>query len=107
MIVVLQSEMNLTNVQEMVASKNGVADTDTGPGTLALIRPMNVAYKFMNRVLTLRMRRSVTQDRYRKQQRKRRMIRTGRASMAETTLLPVKFDSLELHSMHSIFNTPV
>jgi hypothetical protein len=26
----------------------------------------------------------------------------------ETTIrLPVKFDSLELHSMHSIFNTPV
>jgi hypothetical protein len=92
---------------EMDASKSCAADTDTGPGTLALIRPMNADYKVMNRVLTLRTRRSATQDRNRKQQRKRRMIRTTRTSMETTIRLPVKFDSLELHSMHSIFNTPV
>jgi hypothetical protein len=37
MIIVLQRKMNLTNIPEMVASKSGVADTDTGPGILALI----------------------------------------------------------------------
>jgi hypothetical protein len=68
---------------------------------------MNVNYKFMNRVLTLQMRWSVTQHWDWKQQRKR-MIRTARTSMAEMTIqIPVKFDSLELHSMHSNFNMPV
>jgi hypothetical protein len=109
MIVVPPNEVSHMNEHAMAVLRSGVDGMVIGRGILVRIRQRNVAFNFVRMKAPMLQTRIMHQGRNRNQ-RKRLKTDDAMGTIQEeiTILLRVKFILLlELHSMHSIFNTPV
>jgi hypothetical protein len=108
MIVVPQNEVSHMNEHVMAVLRSGVDGMGTGRGILVRIQQRCVAFNFVRMKAPMSRTRIMHQDRNRKRKRLKKDDAMGTILEEITILLRVKSVLLlELHSMHSIFNTPV